>query len=152
MAHNLLELIPSLSELNFSQNCTLYGEWLSVLITPNPWEPTLTLGGSITISILYLLSAFPEGWKAPAWAIEANATEADVFTAEMEWWTRGFFSYYNETDELYWPDPEFVNRTIWDPKEACPAAFCRAVGYTGNADLTGIGVSRPRPGRPGRKC
>jgi len=153
MSHSALEVVPGFDQLNFASNCTIYGQWLSALITPDPWEPNLSLGGSIALSLLYLSSALPNDWQLPSWAEEANITLVDLPTIAMEWWAMNFFSYLNETDQMFWPDPLFLNRTIWDVKEKCPAAFCKAVGYTGNADLTGIGVSPgTRPAQPRRSA
>lgn len=140
---------PSWSQLNFSRNCTAYGQWLSTLIAPNTWNKADTLSGSITTSIELFNSAIPDGWvfTSNASGTPTNFTldaptvyDTEYFGDVLQWFTTHLYSAYNATEGQWYADADFVNNAVWDPADKCPNEFCKAIAFTGNADLSGIGV------------
>jgi hypothetical protein len=128
--------LPSWDEMDFSKNCTLFGNWLSSYLMPNPWDNRQVLGASFPLSLDYFLSATPDTFTIPSSADEQQALILEI----NEWFAFNLFSYVDDDGYWYLSD-DFFNRAVWDPVGLCPAEYCKALGYTGNADLTGIGVS-----------
>ncbi|KAL1900970.1 hypothetical protein Sste5346_002032 [Sporothrix stenoceras] len=141
--------IPDWSQLNFARNCSAYGEWLAAFVAPNPWNPEEALGGSIPLTVLLVSNALPPGWTfnesfggdGGNWSqtIESPAGTA-YFGDVMQWFTSKLYNTYNATDGQWYADPSFVDNVIWTPADQCPREFCKAIAFTGNADLSGIGV------------
>lgn len=124
---------PPWDQMDFSRNCTAYGNWLASFLMPNPWQKDQKLGGSYPLSIHFVLESIPPGF-------EFNATGQDLIVRISQWFTYNLYNRYNKTDQLFYLSDEFFNRAIWAPTETCRAEYCKAMAYTGNADLTGIGV------------
>ncbi|KAB5517452.1 hypothetical protein GE09DRAFT_1230809 [Coniochaeta sp. 2T2.1] len=127
---------PAWEEMDFSQNCTVFGNWLASFLMPNPWDPRERMGGSLPLSISFFLSATPDNFTVP----DTAEGQQDLMVEINEWFTFNLYNYYNFTDEFWYLSEEFRERAIWAPLDFCPAEYCKALGYTGNADLTGIGV------------
>ncbi|EPE02201.1 hypothetical protein F503_06117 [Ophiostoma piceae UAMH 11346] len=141
--------LPSWSQLNFSRNCTAYGQWLSAFISPNTWNRADSLGGSIPLSIELFNSALPEGWVYTSnqsgtptnWTLGVStAAEQQYFGDVLKWFTTHLYSTYNATEGQWYVDIDFVDNVVWDPADKCPNAFCKAIAFTGNADISGIGI------------
>lgn len=127
--------LPRWEAMNFSQNCTLFGNWLSSFLMPNPWDTREKMGASFTLSIEYFLSATPDDFTFPETPDEAQALMLEI----NKWFTYNLYNHLDADDYWYLSD-EFIDRAVWKPVESCPVEYCKALGYTGNADLTGIGV------------
>jgi hypothetical protein len=127
---------PRWDEMDFSRNCTAFGNWLAAFLVPNPWNPTESLGGSFGLSITLFVESLPTDFKFP------ENSSVPVLSGEIgEWFTWNLINVYNKSADTWDMNPQFQQRVFVDPIENCPVEFCKAVGYTGNADLTGIGVS-----------
>jgi hypothetical protein len=132
--------LPLWEEMDFSQNCTVFGNWLSSFLMPNPWDSHEKMGGSIPLSIDFFVSATPSSFVVPDAADEQQALMLEI----NEWFTFNLYNYLNETDGYWYLSDEFIDRVVRTPVEHCPKEYCKAMGYTGNADLTGIGVGVQR--------
>lgn len=146
-ANNISAVFPDWLQLNFSSNCTAYGQWLSAFVSPNPWSPQDALGGSIPLSLALFTGALPANWtfvdgsNATA-VVTAGGTPGGsaYFGDVMQWFTTHLFYQLDPEDQLWYAEPAFVDHVIWTPAEKCPREFCKAIAFTGNADLSGIGV------------
>ncbi|EON96330.1 hypothetical protein UCRPA7_8153 [Phaeoacremonium minimum UCRPA7] len=56
------------------------------------------------------------------------------FTTDNLYWS------FDEDEQLWDSNPVWLEHAINKPMDKCPAEFCKALGRTGNADVTGIGV------------
>ncbi|EFX06034.1 hypothetical protein CMQ_4103 [Grosmannia clavigera kw1407] len=151
MAQNATEyalVLPSWDQLNFSRNCTAFGQWLYSFITANSWDKQATFGGSVTLSLEMFDAAVP-----PDWSYLQNASDAQTATPDgraaaatiyygrvLQWFSANLFWSYNSTTASWDSSPSFSENVIWQPAVACPEHFCKAVAFTGNSDLSGIGV------------
>ncbi|CAK7211615.1 hypothetical protein SBRCBS47491_001184 [Sporothrix bragantina] len=145
-------VFPGWDQLNFSRDCSAYGQWLAAFIAPNPWTPDEALGGSIPLSIKLLASALPPGWTfhdnssstggENITVLEAVTSSAGTayFSDAMQWFVAHMYTTWNETDQLWYADPDFVDNVVWAPSIKCDREFCKAIAFTGNADLSGIGI------------
>ena len=133
---NVTDLVfPPMEQMTFGNDCSIYGQWYTGLTTPNPWNPSDGLGGSIQLSIAYLWDALPMGWEYPE-----NVTEAMVFSQMVQFTTDNLYWSFDEDEQLWDSNPVWLEHAINKPMDKCPAEFCTALGQTGNADVTGIGV------------
>lgn len=133
---NVTDLVfPPMEQMTFGNDCSIYGQWYTGLTTPNPWNPSDGLGGSIQLSIAYLWDALPMGWEYPE-----NVTEAMVFSQMVQFTTDNLYWSFDEDEQLWDSNPVWLEHAINKPMDKCPAEFCKALGRTGNADVTGIGV------------
>ncbi|CAK7198225.1 hypothetical protein SEUCBS139899_000883 [Sporothrix eucalyptigena] len=152
MSTDLSSIFPDWSQLDFARNCSSYGQWLAAFIAPNPWTPEEALGGSIPLSIILMSHSLPPGWtfndsSAPnstggqGWAetIESPAGTA-YFSDVMQWFVAHIYHTYNASNNLWYADPQFVDNVVWSPADKCGREFCKAIAFTGNADLSGIGI------------
>lgn len=130
-------VFPPMDQINFSSACTSYGQWLTGLTTPNPWEPSQSLGGSIELSIAYMLEALGPNWVHP----DPNVTDYIMYSQCVQFMTDNLYWTYDEDERLWDSNPVWLKYVMDVPQEKCPDEFCKALGRTGNADLTGIGVS-----------
>ncbi|CAK7271196.1 hypothetical protein SEPCBS119000_004477 [Sporothrix epigloea] len=144
-------VFPGWDQLDFARNCSAYGHWLAAFIAPHPWTPEEALGGSIPFSIAFMTSALPPGWvfngSSLGGGAALNATEVvrspagtAYFGSVMQWFTAHMYTTYNATDDMWYMDPEFADRVVWEPAYRCGREFCKAIAFTGNADLSGIGI------------
>lgn len=69
--------------MNFTQNCTLYGNWLSTFVQDNPWDKNnyTRLGGSAWLIVEYFNSALPSNYTRPH-----NWTRAQYRGAILDWY------------------------------------------------------------------
>lgn len=141
--------IPDWPQLDFARNCSAYGQWLAAFVAPNPWNPEEALGGSIPLTILLVSHALPPGWvfnetfggDGGNWSQTIQSPAGTAYFGDvMQWLTSHMYKTYNETDDQWYADPAFVDNVIWTPADKCPREFCKAIAFTGNADLSGIGV------------
>ena len=146
-------VFPGWDQLDFGRNCSAYGQWLAALIAPNPWKPQEALGGSIPLSIVLMTHALPPGWTFNDTSSSGGGSEPFNATATtespagtayfrdvMQWFVDHMYATYNETNGLWYADPDFVANVVWDPATRCTREFCKAIAFTGNADLSGIGI------------
>lgn len=129
---------PLWEDMDFAQNCTVFGNWLSSFLMPNPWDTREKMGASFPLSIEYFLTATPSNFSYPETPDDQQALMIEI----NEWFTFNLYNHLNGTDDFWYLSDEFLERAVWTPLEYCPAEYCKALGYTGNADLTGIGVSQ----------
>lgn len=128
-------VFPPMEQMRFGNDCSIYGQWYTGLITPNPWDPTQGLGGSIQLSIAYLWDALPPDWWFPD-----NITDAMQVSQTVQFTTDNLYWSYDWDEQLWDSNPTWIRLAIDGPREKCPDEFCKALGRTGNADVTGIGV------------
>jgi hypothetical protein len=128
---------PLWEDMDFSQNCTLYGNWVASFLMPNPWDPRSKMGGSIPLGIDYFVSATPSDFVIP----DSPSGEQALMMEINRWFTFNLYNHFNETDGFWYLSDEFLKRAVSMPVVTCSKEYCKALGYTGNADLTGIGVS-----------
>lgn len=144
-------VIPGWDQLDFARDCSAYGQWLAAFIAPNPWTPDEALGGSIPLSIVLMSNALPPGWVFNDTSVDGgvalNATEVvqssagtAYFSSVMQWFVAHLYATYNDTDGQWYADSEFVDHVVWEPASRCGREFCKAIAFTSNADLSGIGI------------
>lgn len=132
----LFTSLPTWDQMDFRQNCSLYGNWLASYIMPNPWDTSERVGASFLLSLDYFIASTPVSWDLPTAAERQQKVLQDI----SSWFTYHMYNFYNSTDGYWYISEEFKLRAIEEPVESCPAEFCKALGYTGNADTVGIGV------------
>lgn len=131
--------LPLWEDMDFAANCTIWGNWLSSVFLPNPWNKAETLGGSYVLGLELFADSSPVDFYDISLA--SNMTVSETFARISQWYTWHSYYYFNETEDIWQYSPEFLSNVVFYPISECQAAYCKAMGYTGNADLTGIGVS-----------
>jgi hypothetical protein len=129
-------MLPTWDEMDFSRNCTAYGNFLASFLMPNPWNPREAIGGSYMLGIQFFYYSKPDTFQYPNSSVEIEALFEDI----TAWYIRNIYDHYDPVTGYWYKSDDFLQRVIWDPIKSCPAAYCKALGYSGNADLTGIGV------------
>ncbi|KZL81740.1 c6 zinc finger domain containing protein [Colletotrichum incanum] len=118
-------------QLDFNRNCSHWGHWLSAMLQTDSWNPKITIGMSVESAMIYYASAMPKGYHT-------------TFDEVAKWFAYNMYhTPYPEnstTPEYYLFSERFNATVLYGPKAHCPTEFCKAVGYTGNQDLCGIGV------------
>ncbi|KAK2051565.1 hypothetical protein LY76DRAFT_584701 [Colletotrichum caudatum] len=118
-------------QLDFNRNCSHWGHWLSSMIQTDSWNPKETIGMSLPSAMVYYAGAMPDGYHT-------------TFDEVAKWFAYNMYHTpfpENATEPEYYIFSERFNNTVLlGPKSHCPKEYCKAVGYTGNQDLCGIGV------------
>ncbi|KAL1872442.1 hypothetical protein VTK73DRAFT_1520 [Phialemonium thermophilum] len=129
--------LPLWSQMDFSANCSLWGNWLAAFLLPNPWRPSEMLGGSYPLGISLFAQSSPADFFD-----SSNMTSTELFGIISAWYSWNIFNHWvgSDTDGFWNWTSEFATNVIEAPIASCPEEYCKAVAYTGNADLTGIGV------------
>jgi len=114
---------PPWSSLNFTHDCTLTSQFLT------SWYQSLDrhvyVGPEITLLLDYFRAALP------------NSTSTITKGQIVDWY---YATLHNSTEPLF-VDPQFMTHVISDPLKICNKEFCSGLGYSGNPDIGGIGVS-----------
>ncbi|KAL0935938.1 uncharacterized protein CTRU02_208153 [Colletotrichum truncatum] len=124
-------------QLNFHSNCTAWGQWLGALVQPDPWQPSQTRGNSLELSAALFF------YSVPKHSLQADQLST-LYVEIASWFTYNMAHTPVPAGEAF-PDywlfsPNFTSLVINDPKQKCAAEYCKAAGYTGSQDLSGIGV------------
>jgi hypothetical protein len=129
---------PPWDQMNFSSNCNIWGNWLGVILTPNPSQPDDSIGPAFTTSIDLFTAALPANATLPE-----NMTLQEYHSQILDWYI--FNTYDQATPITYGPwnlTREFFTNVLQYPAlDYCTNEFCQAMAMQGNSDLTGIGVS-----------
>jgi len=135
---------PSWELLDFSKDCSVWGDWLGIVLTPDPAKPTDLIGPGYWSSINLFISSLPPNGTA----YMGNRTFSEVYGRINEWYSYNMYYEWNGkadfSEGYYTMNPEFQTKVLVDPIETCQVEYCNAMAYVGNADLTGIGVSLPQ--------
>lgn len=67
--------------MNFTRNCTLYGNWLATFLQDNPWDPDSTLDGSAWLLVNYFESALPGNYSFPS-----SWSSGEEFGMVLDWY------------------------------------------------------------------
>lgn len=78
---------PPLENMNFTNDCSAWGEWLATYLSPSPWNSTEFLDGDARTIIKLFNSSLPTYWHVPL-----NWTSAEYHANVLEWY--GFNYYY----------------------------------------------------------
>lgn len=133
-------------DLNFAADCQAWGNWFATFIMPNPWSPAESLDGSLAMSLKLMQSAVNPLLLTAAMTM--NVTEAELAGETLGWWAYQVYdTVVLQDDGTYMIDLEskFVENVVKAPSRKCPDDLCKAFGYSGNNDITGIGVSSLSP-------
>ncbi|ROV87340.1 hypothetical protein VMCG_10696 [Cytospora schulzeri] len=122
-------MFPLWGNMNFTQNCTLYGNWLSTFVQDSPWDPGMTLDGSAWLIVRYFESALPDNYTFPG-----DGTWGKYYGTILD------CNYVDKNETGIWMTDQFYDNVLMGPSEPCRPQYCMALGFTGNMDLTGIGV------------
>ncbi|WQF77305.1 hypothetical protein CDEST_02319 [Colletotrichum destructivum] len=118
-------------QLDFNRNCSYWGHWLSAMLQTDSWDPKTTIGMSVESAMEYYASAMPKGYTT-------------TFDEVAKWFAYNMYHTpvpeNSESPDYYLFSKRFNDTVLYGPKPHCPTEFCKAVGYTGNQDLCGIGV------------
>ncbi|KAK2016735.1 hypothetical protein LZ32DRAFT_552304 [Colletotrichum eremochloae] len=118
-------------QLDFNRNCSHWGHWLSAMLQTDSWNPKETIGMSLPSAMLYYAGAMPEGYHT-------------TYDEVAKWFAYNMyhtpFPENSTTPEYYFFSERFNKTLLLGPKSYCPKEYCKAIGYTGNQDLCGIGV------------
>lgn len=137
-------MLPSWDEMDFAANCTTWGNFVSSFVEPNPWADDNVLLGSYQTTIELFEASAPVGTFDTGEF--GNLTALEQRAKIAEWYTWNVYGTLIPVDENL---VQFNQSTpFWIhvgalPIEKCQDEYCSALGYTGNTDLTGVGVSRP---------
>lgn len=142
MSVDHFEDFPSWQLMNFSRNCTIWGDWLGVVLAPDPsLDTTVLIGPAIQSGLALFITALPDN----ATAYQGNMSVTEVYTRIGEWYTYNMYYSWegneNQTEGAWNINSDFIKNVVVQPALQCPDEFYHAMAYVGNADLTGIGVS-----------
>lgn len=142
MSNDAFPLIPPIEDFDFAKNCTLWGNWLATWFLPNPWDRYQGLMGGLAPSLMLIEGAFPPDVLSN---IEQEMSSANITAKVSEWWTYTVWSSFTfenggSAAELDMQS-DFVKYVLEPGINKCPDEVCKAQANTGNADITGIGVS-----------
>lgn len=56
---------PLWEDMDFTKDCSLYGNWLYSFLKENVWNPAESFDGSALVTIYYFKSALPESYSFP---------------------------------------------------------------------------------------
>ncbi|TLD32709.1 hypothetical protein PspLS_01004 [Pyricularia sp. CBS 133598] len=133
----ILERYPKWDKMDFGKNCTVYGKWLTTFFTKNRADKKLFLGPNLADTPEFVLKALPDNFS-----LEDPTMNGIVLTTELNSWFSANLAEWAETADI--EDENFlfsvVFKPIFKPIDNCKSEFCEAVGFIGNADMTGIGV------------
>lgn len=135
---------PSWELMNFSNNCTIWGDWLGIVLTPDTslGDTTRLIGPSIWSGTALFITSLPDNGTD----YQGNRTIPEVYARISQWYAYNIFYQWNGTDDFsdgnWIINPDFINNVVIKPALQCPDEYCHALAYVGNSDLTGIGVSR----------
>lgn len=128
--------------MDFGKNCTVWGNFLSSFYRRDPWQPEYTSFGSYDQTIVLFVESCPDGTLYTGELGEMTEEEQNAKISEWYAWNlyesmddNGIFTIINKTDP-------FTIKLFYEPIEKCVDEYCNAMEFTGNPDLTGIGVSR----------
>ena len=134
--------LPGWEDLDFAADCDAWGNWLATFIQPNTWDPATSLDGSFATSLV-LYQAASESAFAASPALE-NTPHQKLAGDILGWWAYHLYGMVilddNETVSVD-QNADFMQHVIVAPSEKCPDEMCKAFGFSGNDDITGIGVS-----------
>lgn len=130
--------LPLWEDMDFAADCDVWGNWMASRYLPNPWNKSETLGGTYVLGINLFAAASPVDFYTIA--DQANLTIPEAYSGISQWFTWHTLNTWNETEGNWDTSPEFYENVIYAPFLQCTAEYCKSLGYTGNADLTGIGV------------
>lgn len=144
MSDDNFPLMPPWEDMDFTANCTAWGNWLATWFLPNPWDRLQILEGGYSPTFTLIDSAVPEGIVARVLDGNSSITLPKVLSKTHEWWSYHLYNMYEwdadgavldyDLDSAFWlnvMEPGMYN---------CQKEVCKAQAYTGNADITGIGV------------
>ncbi|KUI63423.1 hypothetical protein VM1G_10263 [Cytospora mali] len=139
---------PLWENMNFTRNCSYYGNWLSTFVQDNSWQKNETLRGSTLLIIEYFISALPNNNTLDRHNIFSIDNETvgvgNYFGKILEWygWNvyNSMYTTDNGTEDYIMMTDEFYDHVLIGPRDTCRPEYCKALGFTGNMDLTGIGV------------
>lgn len=154
-------ILPLWENMNFNRSCTLYGNWLSAFLKDYiSLQTNITLGSSAGPLLSYFESALPEDYIFPGngtlgafygTILELVWVERAVSKAGLE--SVGRSGLLTSMRDSYYANPndtidtgfftfqgKFYEYAYIGPRVVCRPEYCMALGYTGNMDLTGIGV------------
>lgn len=136
-------LIPPWEDMNFAANCTAWGNWLATWLLPNPWNRLESVDGGFYQTLTLIQASFPPDLVKE---LASNMSMPRLAGVVNAWWTFEMYDAF-DWDETATPttlkvDSAFAQNVLLAGIEKCPEDACKAEGNTGNADITGIGVSR----------
>lgn len=132
--------------LDFASDCEAWGNWFATFILPNPWDPVESLDGSLGMTLQLMESAVSP--LVLDLVATANVSQAEVAGEALGWWANQMYDTVVEADDgtiKINTESDFIKNVVTKPSEKCPEALCKAFGYSGNDDITGIGVSSTLP-------
>ena len=128
--------------MDFGKNCTVWGNFLSNFYRRDPWQPEYSSFGSYDQTILLFYESCPDGTFYTGEFGEMAEEDQNARISEWYAWNLyrsidddGIFPINDTTDY-------FTFKLFYEPTDKCLDEYCNALEYTGNPDLTGIGVSR----------
>ncbi|KAL2109595.1 hypothetical protein VUR80DRAFT_2269 [Thermomyces stellatus] len=127
--------------LDFASDCEAWGNWFATFILPNPWDPVESLDGSLGMTLQLMESAVSP--LVLDLVATANVSQAEVAGEALGWWANQMYDTVVEADDgtiKINTESDFIKNVVTKPSEKCPEALCKAFGYSGNDDITGIGV------------
>ncbi|KAL1847102.1 hypothetical protein VTK73DRAFT_157 [Phialemonium thermophilum] len=113
--------LPPWSQMNFSRNCTVWRDWMSVIATPIATNPEDSVGPSIPQGIELFAAAAPANLSLPA-----NKTEGEFYATIAEWYTYNIFYTWDAAAGQWNQTPDFYQRVLIEPMAACPDEYCEA--------------------------
>lgn len=132
---------PPWELMNFSNDCAIWGDWLGIVLTPDPSNPSSLIGPASFTGLDLFVASLP----ANGTDYQGNRTYAEIFSRISEWYTYNMYYDWNGSDDFtegyYTMNPKFLQNVVAEPANNCVPEFCSAMAYTGNVDLTGVGVS-----------
>lgn len=56
---------PPWEKMDFSKNCSVWGEWFATYQSPSPWDDTQYLDGDVKTIFALFNSSLPDDWHPP---------------------------------------------------------------------------------------
>ncbi|TLD17062.1 uncharacterized protein PgNI_00726 [Pyricularia grisea] len=135
----VVEQYPRLQDMDFSKNCTIFGEWLTAYTTTYRRDKKSVLGPLLLLTPDFVKMALPDGFDSPYASLPQTKEVLLAYYADLNSWYLAKFLGYNEANVTK-AEEDLLVKILYDPMDKCKVEFCQAIGFIGNADMTGIGV------------
>ncbi|TLS23381.1 uncharacterized protein PpBr36_06475 [Pyricularia pennisetigena] len=140
----ILQSYPRWQDMDFSKNCTIYGAWLTAYITTYRFvipvsDKKAVLGPNLQLTPVFVGMALPDNFKLPEGSLRGKTVAEVNVDAELNSWFYANLQRINANGTLV-VNEDFLRHTIFEPFDKCTTEYCTAIGFLGNADMTGIGI------------
>ncbi|KAI6579463.1 hypothetical protein MCOR06_010058 [Pyricularia oryzae] len=134
----VLKTYPNWKETDFSKHCEKYGNWLTAYTTAYRGDKKAVLGPTLELTPGFVWMGMPKNFTHADGSVSDLSDIGLNGVTELNSWFLGNLQKTDENGTAL--NEEFLFHTIFGPFDKCTEEYCKAIGFLGNADMTGIGV------------